>query len=63
MNNTDLLHFGVKVGVAVCNYELDSLVGDLFIWSLHGDTPDKIHPHQIQTFHALESHDDHEHRQ
>lgn len=50
---TDLLHFWIEVGVAICDYELDRFIGYLFIRGFHGDAPNKIHPCQVKTLHTL----------
>ena len=54
---TDLLHLGIEVGVAVCDYELDCFISYFFIRGFHGDAPDKIHPCQVKALNTLQSDD------
>lgn len=49
----DLLHFGVEVYVAVGNDELYGFICDVLVWRFHCDSPDEVHPGQIQSLHTL----------
>lgn len=50
---SDLLHFGVEVYVAVGNDELYGFICDVLVRRFHRNSPDKVHPSQIQSLHTL----------
>lgn len=50
---SDLLHFRVEVYVAVGNDELYGFICDVLVRRFHRNSPDEVHPSQIQSLHTL----------